>query len=635
MSRRKAEFGGRVGRTIARSESWWPPRPDPSRRPPNVVLILLDDMGFSDVGCFGSEIPTPTIDALADRGVRFTNFHVTPLCSPTRASLLTGLNHHRAGYGMVANGDPGVPNRRSAFPADAVTMPEVLRDAGYATLAVGKWHLTAEADMNDAGSREMWPCQVGFDRFYGFLEAFTTQHHPHRLVIDNSPIETDEYPDGYYLTDDLTDRAEKMLRGIRAADPGKPFFLYFAHAAVHGPLQAKPEDIARHRDRYRAGWDEIRAGRFARQLELGIFPPDTKLPHRNQEPGGDVPAWDELSDREREVFARMMSVYAAMIDSVEQSTARLVSTLEEMGELDDTVFVFLSDNGATAEGGAQGVLRYTKVSPLVEGPPEDLDIDLDELGGPRSFFHYARGWGMVGNTPFRLYKASTHEGGVRSPLIVSWPAGLSGEARGGIRDQFQYVTDLFPTLLDLLDLSVPERRGDEATLALDGASFAAALDDAAAPSTRPEQHEEILGHRSFYRGDWKSVTRHARMTPFEDDRWELYRLSGDPAETEDLAEKMPERVAELAAGWEDAARANEVFPLDEGTGLGQVLRDPAEARFAEDLTILPGTPTIERYRANSLIAFRSFTAEIRFDFDAGDAGVLLAHGGQSAGYVVY
>ncbi|MBN1319526.1 MAG: arylsulfatase [Thermoleophilia bacterium] len=632
--RRDAGFDGTIGRTIAGSRSWWPERPKPAPAAPNVVVILLDDMGFSDIGCFGSEISTPAIDGLADRGVRFTNFHVTPLSSPTRASLLTGLNHHKAGYGLVANGDPGVPNRRSAFPADVATLPETLRDQGYATFAVGKWHLAPEAEMHDAASREMWPCQVGFDRYYGFLDALTSPHNPHRLISDNSPIDIERYPEGYYITDDLTDKAIEMIRANRANDPDRPFFLYLGHAAVHGPLQAKAETIDRYRDFYQAGWDRIRESRFARQLELGLFPPDTRLPapDRSQERG--APAWDELPPERRELYARMMSVYAAMIDSVDESTQRIVGTLEEMGELDNTLFVFFSDNGAAGEGGLEGDLTYTKLPPLVSAPLKDTDIDLDLVGSPRMLMHYPRGWAIAGNTPFRLYKATTHEGGVRSPLIVSWPAGLREDVRGGVRRQFHYVTDLLPTILELAGVPLATERSGKALRPIDGSSLAATLRDAAIPTTHSEQYEETYGHRSYYRSQWKAVTLHKRQTRFDDDHWELYDLEADPTEIDDLAGERPGLVEELKEAWEAAAQKNQVYPLNEGSGLAEALTDPAEERLNREVTLYPGTPTLERYRSNCLIHNRSFTVEMLFHFH-GDAGIIVAHGGQGGGYAVY
>ncbi|MYI18728.1 MAG: sulfatase-like hydrolase/transferase, partial [Acidimicrobiia bacterium] len=351
-------FEGRIGRVFSTSEPWWPQKPAAPAGAPNVVIVLADDLGYSDVGCYGSEIPTPAIDTLAAAGLRYSNFHVTPMCSPTRAALLTGLNPHLAGMGFVANADPGFPGYAGELPRNQPSLAEMMRANGYATLAVGKWHLCTPADLSDAGDRNSWPLQRGFDQYYGFLEALTNFHHPHRLYEGNSAVQTDEYPEGYYLTDDLTDRAVRMIREVRLSDPDKPFFLYYAHGAVHAPLHAPAADIARHRGRYDGGWDRLREERLARQIELGIVPPGTVLPPRNTEPGEDVREWDLLSANQRKVMARYMEVYAAMIESVDRSVAAIRNTLEDLGELDNTIFVFTSDNGASREGGEWGTPSY-------------------------------------------------------------------------------------------------------------------------------------------------------------------------------------------------------------------------------------------------------------------------------------
>src|SRR3954469_22507952 len=351
-------FEGTVGRTFAGSESWWPPRPSPGPDAPNVVIVLCDDLGFADLGCYGSEIPTPNIDRLAGAGLQFTNFHVTPMCSPTRAALLTGVNPHRAGAGHVANSDPGFPGYAAELADDVATAAEVFRDAGYHTIAIGKWHLTKDSDLSDAGPRHAWPCQRGFDRYYGVLDAFTNLHHPHRSVEDNHTVEVDQYPDGYYVTDDLTDRAIACIRQAKASNPSQPFFCWFAQIAVHAPLQCKASDLERHRGRYDAGWDAIRQARYERQVELGLLPPGTQLAPRNAEPGDDVPAWDDVDPADQALYARYMEVYAAMVDSIDQSVGRLYAALEELGQADNTIFLFLSDNGASREGEEQGTTQY-------------------------------------------------------------------------------------------------------------------------------------------------------------------------------------------------------------------------------------------------------------------------------------
>jgi len=633
-------FGGTVGRTFAGSRSWWPPRPQPGPDAPNVVIVLVDDLGFADLGCYGSEIPTPNVDRLAAEGLQFTNFHVTPMCSPTRAALLTGVNPHRAGAGHVANSDPGFPGYAAELADDVATVAELFRDAGWHTMAIGKWHLTKDADLSDAGPRHAWPLQRGFDRYYGVLDAFTNLHHPHRLVEDNHTVEVDAYPDGYYVTDDLTDRAISMIRQAKASNPQQPFLCYFAHIAVHAPLQAKPEDLERHRGRYAAGWDELRRARHRRQVELGLLPPGTALPPSNAEPGDDVAAWDDLDPADQALFARYMEVYAAMVDSVDQSIGRLRAALEELGEADDTVFLVLSDNGASREGEAAGTTAYFRSLVSKNATDiEDHDVDrarIDLAGGPRALVHYPRGWAQASNTPFRLYKINTHAGGHSVPFVLSWPAGVrAGRALPGRRDQWIHVTDLLPTLCELAGVERPAERAGQFLQPLGGTSFAPLLPEPGAPHDRGPQHLEMNGHRGYYDGGWEIVTRHEPLTPFGDHEWELYDLVRDRTETTDLAAQHPELVAELAAGWEAAARRNQVYPLDEGSRLRYVDRPPYEAPLQEPVRIVAGTHTLERFRSLQLIQWRDVDIDVDLRYATGDRGVLVSHGDQGGGYLLH
>jgi arylsulfatase len=634
-----AGFGGTVGRVYATSEPWWPPRPTAPAGAPNVVVMLADDLGFADLGCYGSEIETPNLDALARQGFQLTNFHVTPMCSPTRAALLTGLNAHDAGVGHVAHSDAGFPGYAMELTDRAATLAEIFRDNGYATLMVGKWHLAKDSNVGAAGPKHSWPLQRGFDRYYGFLDAFTNFHQPHRLVEDNHLVEVDRYPDDYYFTDDITTRAIRMVREVKASNPAQPFFLYFAHGAVHAPLQAKPDDIAKYADRYRAGWDQLRAERWERQKQLGVVPEGAELPPRNSEPMHDVKPWDELSDREKALFARYMAVFAGMVDNVDQNFGRLRDALNEMGELDNTIIVFLSDNGGSREGEVNGTSQYfrTLTNQVVDGSgsDEDLAIDhsrLDLIGGPQTLAHYPRGWAMVSSAPFRLYKINTHLGGHSVPFLLSWPARFGTEPR--LREQYGYVTDILPTLLDLVGIEAPRERNGLALKPLAGTSLVPQLDDATRPSDHREQVMEMLGHRGYYRDGWEIVTMHLPRTPFGDHEWELYDLRNDPTELRDLASEMPEKVAELAAAWEDAAWKTQIFPLDEGTGLRFVQRPPTEEVFTRPVTIYRDTPSLERYRSYLLVFQRSFRVDVRIEHEAGADGMLVAHGDQGGGYAL-
>jgi arylsulfatase A-like enzyme len=628
-----AGFDGEVGRIFATSEPWWPPRPTAPTGAPNIVVVLVDDLGYADLGCYGSEIATPHIDRLAARGLRYTNFHSTPMCSPTRAALLSGMEPHLAGVGTVAHSDPGFPGYAMELAEDVATLPETLRGAGYATYMVGKWHLSKDSDQADAGPRRSWPCQKGFDRYYGVLDAFTNLHHPHRLVSDNSPVEVDTYPDGYYFTDDITDRMIGMIKAGKAADPTRPFFAYVAHGAVHAPLHAPADAIARHRGRYDNGWDALREQRFRRQVELGIVPDGVELAPRNTEAGNEVQPWDSLSPEEQELFARHMEVYAAMVETVDGSTGRLLAALDEIGELDDTIVVFTSDNGASREGELVGTSSY--MVHLLNG--DDVEADrrrLELMGGPQTSPHYPRGWAMAGNTPFRLYKINTHAGGHTVPFVVSWPARLAGEA-GGLRRQYAHVADLMPTFLELAGIEPLTERHGAPVKPVTGTSLTPTLHDAAAASTRTEAVYEMIGHRGFYRDGWEVVTLHQPWTPFDDAEWELYDLTTDPTELRDLAGEHPAKKAELAEAWDAAAWATQIFPLDEGTGLKYVLRPPHTDVLRAPLTIWPGTPTLERWRSLQLVWMCSVDIAVGFHLAEGDHGTLVAHGDQSGGYAVY
>ncbi|MFJ1956916.1 arylsulfatase [Streptomyces microflavus] len=630
-------FPGRIGRTFAESEPSWPPRTAPGEKAPNIVVVLVDDMGYSDIGPFGSEIATPTLDTLADEGVRLTNYHTMPLCSPARAALLTGLNPHRVGYSMVANSDPGFPGYGMEIADDIPTLAELLHDTGYATYAVGKWHLVRDSASNAADDRDNWPLNKGFDQYYGVLEGLTSLFHPHQLVRDNSPLDIDEFADDYYYTDDITDQAISMVKSLRAHDPDKPFFLYLAHNAVHGPLQAKAEDIARHKGRYDEGWDVLREKRFAAQLAAGLLPPGTELPDRNSEAGLDVPAWGSLTEEQQKLYARYMEVYAALVDNIDQNLARLTDTLEALGELDNTIIVFTSDNGGTGEGGAEGTRSY--FSRFVHHPAlpgdwtPDVDRDPELIGGPRSLVHYPRGWGMASNTPFRLYKGHTYAGGVRVPFVLSWPRGArEGLLAPGVRTQYQYVTDIAPTLLRLAGLERPDQRRGATLQEPDGISFTPVLADPDHASTHPEQYCEMTGNRSYYRGGHKLVTLHRPGTPYDDSEWALYDIRTDPTEIHDLAAEHPGLVKELSEAWEAAAWRNGVFPLPDGSG-ALARRNPAEQRLTRPLTLLPGTPELERYRSSRLVSLRSF--EITVVIDGTGEGVLVSHGDQGGGYSLY
>ncbi|MBS1907325.1 MAG: arylsulfatase [Actinobacteria bacterium] len=630
-------FGGRVGEFTSESEPWWPRRPEPGPGAPNVVVVLIDDLGFSDLGAFGSEIETPHIDALAEGGWTFTNYRTAPLCSPARAALLTGLNPHRAGFGLVAHTDPGYPGFSCTLPEDSATLAESLRAGGYATFMVGKWHLTADSRLHDGADRSSWPLQRGFDRYFGSMDGFTSLHHPHRLVQDNSVVDIAEFPDGYFLTDDLTDRAIAMIDELRVNEARKPFFLYFAHTAVHGPIQAKPADIDKYRGRYEAGWNALREERFARQRARGIVPAHAELPPDALADGDRIPHWDDLGAEERALFARHMEVYAAAVDEVDQSVGRLLARLEELGERENTIIVIASDNGGTAEGGPTGTRSYFAQFGMHGAVPDgwepDVPREIDLIGGPRLFGHYPAGWARVSNTPFRSFKGSLYEGGVHAPLIVSWPA-APAPMSAGMRDQFVFVSDIAPTVLELAGIPALTRRHGADVVAVDGRSVAEVLLDPAAAS-RETQYFECFGSRALIDDGWKALSAipPTRTQGAAGGSWELYRLADDPTETRDVAAAHPETTERMAQRWREEAWSNAVFPLDDDGSLHRI-RPATERPLGAPVTVPPYRPPLERYRSAALTVLRSFEVQIDLRTEEGTGGVLVAHGDQGGGYLV-
>jgi arylsulfatase A-like enzyme len=562
------EFKGKIGKDWRDSEPWWPPEPTPPEGAPNIVLLVLDDVGFAQIGCYGSDIETPVFDSLAANGVRLANFHTTALCSPTRACLLTGRNHHRNGLGRVADLALGYPGYWGSPPIENGFLSEVLRDRGYATFAVGKWHLSPDTDTNTGGSRATWPLRRGFDRWYGFHGGETHQFAPALYHDNHSTRPPKSVEDGYHLTSDLVDRSIEFLGDLRAVGPDQPFFLYFATGACHSPHQAPKEWIDRYRGRFDDGWDALRDRIHARQLAMGVLPEGTVLSPRPKW----VPAWDTLADDERALAARFMECFAGFLAHTDHQIGRLLQFLESIGELDNTLLMLVSDNGASAEGGPQGSINDIRLQNIDPAGLQEMVSRIDEIGGPSAHNNYPWGWTMAGNTPFKRWKREVHEGGVADPCIVHWPNG-NLEA-GGIRHQFAHAIDVMPTLLELAGIEVPETIDYVPQSRIDGTPFSYLLrqDGAAEAGRHRAQHFEMLGSRAIYHDGWKAVTFHPvgplyddglnPNAPFDDDVWELYRVAEDMSETNDLAATHPDVLAALIERWWVEAEDNDVLPLD-------------------------------------------------------------------------
>ena len=556
---------GVVGRTLAESKEWWP---EPVKAPsgaPNVVWILLDDVGFGAANTFGGLIQTPTFDSLAANGLRYTNFHTTAICAPTRSALLTGRNSasvHVSGFShtVLSAGFPGWDGR---IPSTAGTIAEILRDHGYNTFAVGKYGVTPDEDATDAGPFDLWPTGKGFDHFLGFLGSQTDQYKPD-LVEDQAHV----HPDGRHLSDQITDKAIFYIDRQKKAAADKPFFLYYAPGATHAPHQVDKYWSDQYKGKFDKGWDAYRAEVFERQKKLGVIPADAKLPNRNP----DIKAWDQLSEQERTLYARFMEVYAGYLTYTDFEVGRLINHLKEIKQLDNTlVFVMIGDNGASKEGTLNGdVDRNFCAKPLTV--EENISYNLGKIGeigtSASTEGNYPLGWAQAANTPFKFWKEDANsEGGTRNPLIVFWPKGIKD--KGGIRTQYGHVIDIFPTTLDLLGIKAPEQIKGIGQQAIEGTSLAYSIDDAKAPSRHTLQYYYIFGSRSIYRDGWKAelaypssfITGNAQSKQaFDENAWELYNLNEDYTERIDLAKKYPEKLAELKTLFEEQAKAHHLYP---------------------------------------------------------------------------
>lgn len=618
----------------------YPQDPRPAPGAPDVVVIVLDDLGFAQLGAFGSDIATPHMDRLAAGGLRYNRFHVTALCSPTRAALLTGRNHHAVGMGFLVDIPIAYPGYDCRIPKSAVPLPRILRDAGYSTLAVGKWHLTPRWERTASGPFDRWPLGYGFERFYGFLQG-DANHWAPQLVRDNHYCEPPAGPDeGYHLSEDLVDTARRMILDQKQATPDKPYFLYLPFGAMHSPHHVAPEWVEPYRGRFDQGWERWREEAFARQVAQGVVPEGTELPPRPPW----IPDWETLGEDERRVFARMQEVYAGFLTHTDAQIGRLVDFLEETGRLDNTLILLMSDNGASAEGGQLGTVNEHRFSSRVGDTVEANLAALDGWGGPETYPHYAWGWAWAGNTPLRLWKRYTWLGGTRAPLIAHWPDRIA--ARGEIRDQVAHAVDLWPTILEACGVAAPDTVDGVEQQPVDGRSLFPTFDDPAAPAPRETQYFEMLGSRSIIHGEWKATTDHVsrgvldeeRMLlgsrDFATDTWSLFRLSDDFAEARDLAAEHPDVVAELEQRWFAEAERNQVLPLDD------TMQDRLAALIFPTYGILsratyrPGGGPVHDEAVPPLFGGFTITADVEVP-DGGAEGVLCALGDLNGGFVLY
>ena len=628
----------RLTTRVATSEPRFVPYPAPRPDAPNVLMIVLDDVGFAQLGCFGAGLRTPNIDRVAGQGLRYNRFHVTAVCSATRAALLTGRNHHAVGMGVTEEAALGFPGYTGRIPPTAATLARLLRDQGYNTMAVGKWHLAPQVEYSAAGPFERWPLGVGFERYYGFLGAETNQWAP-ELVRDNTQIEPPRSPEeGYHLTEDLVDQTIRMIQDQQQAQARKPFFCYLAPGAAHAPHQVSEEWVAPYRGQFDDGWEAWRQRAYDRQVAEGIVPPETVLTERPPW----VPAWDTLSADERRLFARYMEVFAGFVTHTDHHLGRLFDHLEEQGIADDTLVMIMSDNGASAEGGPTGTINEAAGW---LGFTEDVATSLehiDEIGGPDANNHYPWGWAWAGNAPLRLWKRYAWLGGVRTPLIVRWGDRLADA--GGVRPQFCHAVDVFATILDAAGVELPDTVGGVVQQPVDGASMLPSFADPAAAEHRTLQYFEMMGSRGIYHDGWKAVTDHvanqfgerdhvAGSYDFDTDRWSLFHLDEDFSESTDLADEHPDAVRRLEGLWWAEAGRNQVLPLFEFPD-SMAHMHPGEFPPPEVATYRPGGGPVPIPQQPSGLGGFELTAYVDVP-DGGAEGIVTALGDRHGGWACY
>ncbi|WP_405965352.1 arylsulfatase [Streptomyces sp. NBC_00723] len=636
-----------IGRTTDESSPAWPQPLRAGAGAPNVLFIVFDDTGFGQLGCYGSPIETPNLDALAAGGLLYSNMHTTALCSPSRSCIITGRNHHANGMAAITELATGYPGYNGQIPFENGFLSEMLLQHGYNTYMVGKWHLMPSEQESAAGPYDRWPLGRGFERFYGFLGGDTSQWYPD-LVYDNHQVEPPATPEeGYHLTEDLVERAMSFIADAKQVAPDKPFFLNLCPGATHAPHHVPQEWADRYRGRFDDGWDAYREQTFARQKQLGVVPSDAQLSPRDP----DVPAWESLSAEARRLAARLMEVYAGFLSHTDHHLGRLLAFLKETGEFDNTLIMLVSDNGASAEGGVTGT---TNEMQFFNNAPETLEESLariDELGGPTTFNHYPWGWTWAGNTPFRRWKRETYRGGVSDPFLVHWPDGI--RARGEIRDQFAHIIDMVPTVLDVLGIEAPATIRGVTQSPLHGVSFAHTFDDADAASRHRTQYYEMLGHRAIDHDGWRAVCpwpgpsfeeaerpfgtpiTMADLDDLDAHHWELYRVDGDIAETKNLAQDHRSKLIEMIALWYVEAGKYNVLPID-GSVLQRIMTErPQITENRTSYTFRSGTQAVPAAVAPRVLNRpHSVTADVEIP-PGGAQGVLLCQGTNAGGWSLY
>lgn len=625
------------GKITASAADSIPVSPQPWRAPngaPNIIVVLLDDVGFGASETFGGPVKTPEMSWLAAHGLRYNNFTVSAQCSPTRAALLTGRNDHHEGFGTVSYG--GYPGYNNVIRKSTVLFADVLRRNGYSTAAVGKWHNTPTWESSPVGPFDRWPTGLGFEYFYGFMGALDSEWEP-ALYRGTSPVDTPSRPaDGYYLTTDLVDEGIGWIQTHESLVPQKPYLLYLATGATHEPHHVGKEWVAKYQGKFDQGWDKLREEIYERQKSIGVIPANTILTPR----AADLPAWDTYSADEHKILSHQMEVYAGYLEETDHEVGRLLRFARENPGGDNTlIFYIIGDNGASAEGGLHGIENFntTLTTPLTV---QERLQHMDELGGPAHFNHYASAWAWALCSPFKWEKLiASHFGGTRNPLIVSWPARIKNV--GGIRPQFSHVTDIAATIYDVSGIEFPQSVDSVIQLPLDGVSLADSFDRPDAPSRHRLQIFEQWGTRAIYRDGWIASTRHGivpwklgaqrRDYDFAHDTWELYHVETDFSEANDLARQEPAKLAEMRALFDQEAPKNDIYPLG-GSGKGTDI--PRLSNGRKVFVYYPTLPRMQPYTAPNFGGSHRISAEVVIP-KSGASGVIISEGGRTGGFVLY
>jgi arylsulfatase len=631
-------FKGKIGETYRDSTPDYPQPVTAPKGAPNVLLVLLDDVGFGMCSTFGGPVPTPHLDKLAKNGLIYNQFHTTALCSPTRAALLTGRNHHSCGTGVIIEMGTGYPGYTGIIPRSTSVVAQTLRDNGYATAMFGKAHNTPEPEISPAGPFHNWPTGQGFEYFYGFNQGETNQYFP-TLYRDTRPVAQPKSPDqGYHFMADMTDEAITWTQNVRAANPNKPWFNYFSTSGIHAPHQPPQEYRDKYRGKFDYGWDRQRELTHARQLEMGMIPKGTKLTPRDPK----IPSWETRSADEKKVYTRLMENYAGYMDYTDHEVGRLIDSLAASGELDNTLVMYVvGDNGASAEGGLEGTFSELASLIGVQLGLESTIKRIDEIGGPRSEPHVPVGWAWAMNAPFQWTKqVASHFGGTRNPLVVHWPRGI--KAKGQIRDQFHHVIDVVPTILEACQISEPKVVNGIAQKPIEGVSMLYSFEDAKAPSRRQTQYFELATNRAIYSDGWVACSRYGypwmtagRGMDFIDAPWELYHIRDDFSQAVDLAAKQPGKLQELKAKFLEESKKYDVFPLDPrfSERLDPKLREAGEPRTS--WTYYGNTVWLPEPIGPKLFPrSHTITAELTIP-KGGSEGVITCAGAFSAGWSLY